>query len=184
MPPSVGRAYLGSTRLLPNRLPQSSLGENDYCEASFGHLQNEPFFSTLVHMRISLIKSCLSVDCYTYPSTFWLVSQDIGSTCAGVTCKTQGRTNENPNFVIHTSCHLFFITFLFPAVLITQFIHFRVKKCFTSIIFDRTAPMTQFPPMEKVGISNQESTYTWCGKFLLTSRMKKTSLLVVCLGLP
>lgn len=35
-----------------NRLPQSSLGENYYCGASFSHLQNEPFFSTLVHIRI------------------------------------------------------------------------------------------------------------------------------------
>lgn len=131
MPPSTG-LYLGSTRLLPNRQPQSTLGENYYCEASFSHLQNKPFFSTLVHIRISLIKSCLLVDCCTYPSTFWLVSWDIESTCAGVTCKTQRRNNKNPNFVIHTSCHLFLITLLLPAVPVGNTIQpFETAKCFT-----------------------------------------------------
>lgn len=117
---------LGSTRLLPNRLPRSTLRESDYCVASLSHLQNKLFFSTLVYNRISL--SCLLVDCGTYLSTFWLVAWNIGSTCPRVTCKTQGRKNKNPNSVTHTSCHLLFITLLFPAVLITQFIHFRLQN--------------------------------------------------------
>lgn len=48
-------------------------------------------------------------------------------------------------------------------------------------MFNRTAAVTQFPPMEKVWvcISNQEPTQAWSGEFLLVPGMSKTSFLLV-----